>query len=306
MQGAGQKPLALPLGGPRSVTHGLAFCLSLHPLPSCRSPLLTGPRLHLRFPLCCAACRKEHNLTGSSAWMVQKSPNHSKHPPASPPDTVHPSLLAVLRFQTMMMPEEGPPMVEGNLPLPLETLTKSADNRKQSLLKPRSLCRVNLTHLPCHAPGQAAEETTGGVRESIQIPEGCAELCWLFQAHDSYLPAVLPSGEQSRHQHLCPSHFFLCCRRTSSYRASTGSHSHSSPFVTLKRCAASKEEQHKKKAFVLACSCAVPATSQASSRTVVLLPASAAAAACPTITDSPSGSVSCALGGFSGKEEAGL
>lgn len=92
----------------------------------------------------------------------------------------------------MTVPEEGLPMVEGNLCLPLETLTKSADNQKQALLEPRSLCRVNLTHLPCHAPGQ-----TGEVKESIQIPEGCAELCWLFQAHDSYLLAVLLSGEQS-------------------------------------------------------------------------------------------------------------
>lgn len=37
MQGAGQKPPALLLlGAPRSVTHGLAFCLPLDPLPSCR------------------------------------------------------------------------------------------------------------------------------------------------------------------------------------------------------------------------------------------------------------------------------
>lgn len=140
-------------------------------------------------------------------------------------------------------------MVEGNLPLPLETLTKPADNPEQSLLEPGSLCGANLTHSPCHALGQAAEETTGVARESIQIPEGCAELCWLFQAHDSYLPAVLLSGEQSWRQHLRPSHFFLCCRRTSSYRVSAGSHTHPSPFVTLKRWAASKEEQHKIKCF---------------------------------------------------------
>lgn len=240
----------------------------------------------------------------SLAWMVQKSPNHCKHP-ASPPDTAHPSLLAVLRFQTMRVPEEGPPMVEGNLPLPLETLAKSADNQKQSLLEPRSLGGVNLIHLPCHAPRQAAE-TTGGARESIQIPEGCAELCWLFQARDSYLPVVLLSEEQSWHRHLCPSHFFLRCRRTSSYRVSTGSHSHSSPFVTLKRWAASKEEQHKKAAFVLAHSRPVLATSQASSGTPVPPPALTAAAACPSVTDSPLGSVASALGGFSGKKRAGL
>lgn len=89
-----------------------------------------------------------------------------------------------------------------------------------------------------------------------------------------------------------------------SYRVSTGSHSHSSPFVTLKRWAASKQEQQKKKAFVLACSCLGPATSQASLGTLV--PAPAAAAACPNITDSPSDSVSSALGGFSGWKQAGL
>lgn len=31
----------------------------------------------------------------------------------------------------MRVPEQGPPMVEKTFPLPLETLTKSADNRKQ-------------------------------------------------------------------------------------------------------------------------------------------------------------------------------
>lgn len=161
---------------------------------------------------------------------------------AAPPPRPPPFLL----FQPLTVHEEGPPMVEGNLPLSLETLTKPADNRKQSLLERRSLRGANLTHSPCHAPGQAAEETTGGARESIQIPEGCAELCWLFQAHDSYLPAVLLSGEESRRQHVHPSHFFLCCGRTSSYRVSAGSHRQPSPFVTLKRWAASKEEQHKK------------------------------------------------------------
>lgn len=163
---------------------------------------------------------------------------------------------------------------------------------------------MNLTLLPCHAPGQAADETTGGVRDSIQIPEGCAELYWLF--HDSYLLAVLLSGAQSRCQHLHPSHFFLCCRRTSSYRVCTGSHSHSSPFVTLKRWAASKQEQLKKKAFALACSCPVPATSQASSGILLPPAAPAAAAACPGVTDSPSSSASSALGGFSRKKQAGL
>lgn len=103
-----------------------------------------------------------------------------------------------------MVPKERSPVVEGNLPLPLETIAKSADNPKQSLLEPRILCRVNLTHLPCHAPKQKARETTGGARESIQIPEGCPELHWLFQAHDSCL--MLLSGEQS----WCHrSHFFL-------------------------------------------------------------------------------------------------
>lgn len=48
--------------------------------------------------------------------------------PCSPPDTAHPSLLAVQRFQAMTVPEEGPHMEEENLSLPLETLTKSADN----------------------------------------------------------------------------------------------------------------------------------------------------------------------------------
>lgn len=146
-------------------------------------------------------------------------------------------------------------MVEGNLPLHTETLTKSAHNQKQSLLQPRSFCRVNLTHLPCHSLGQAAEETTEGVRESIQILEGRAELCWLFQAHDSYLPAVLLYGEQSWCQHLHPSRFFLRCTRTRSFRTSSRSQSHS---YALKRWAASKEEHHRKKAFVLACSCPVP------------------------------------------------
>lgn len=56
---------------------------------------------------------------------------------------------------------------------------------------------MNLILLPCHAPRQAAEETTGGARESIQIPEQRAELCWLFQAHDSYLRAVLLLGEKA-------------------------------------------------------------------------------------------------------------
>lgn len=161
---------------------------------------------------------------------------------------------------------------------------------------------MNLTFLPCHAPGQAAEETTGGVRESIQIPEGCAELYWLFQARESYLLAVLLSGAQ----HLHPSHFFLRCRRTSSYRVCAGSHSHSSPFVTLKRWAASKEEQLKKAAFALAYSCPVPATSQASSGILLPPPAPAAAAACPGVTDSPLSSASSDLGGFSGKKQAGL
>lgn len=165
---------------------------------------------------------------------------------------------------------------------------------------------MNLTPLPCHAPGQAAEETTAGARESIQIPEGCAELYWLFQAHDSYFLVVLLSGAQSRCQHLRPSHFFLRCRRTSSYRVRAGSHSHSSPFVTLKRWAALKEEQLKKKAFALACSCPVPATSQASSGILLPPPAPAAAGACPGVTDSPSSSASSALGGFSGKKQAGL
>lgn len=152
------------------------------------------------------------------------------------------------------------------------------------MLEPRSLWGVNLTHSPCHAPGQAAQETTGRVRESIQIPEGCAELCWLFQAHDSYLPAELLSGEQSWHQHLHPSHFFLCCR-TSSSGKSAGSHSPPSRFVTLKRWAESEEEQYVKLAFVQACSCPVPATTQASLGTPVPPPASAAAAACPSTSD---------------------
>lgn len=99
-------------------------------------------------------------------------------------------------------------MVKGNLPLPLETIAKSADNPKQSLLEPRILRRVNLTHLLCYAPEQKAKETTGGARESIQIPEGCPELHWLFQTHDSYLLAMLISEEQSWCQHLHPSNFF--------------------------------------------------------------------------------------------------
>lgn len=126
-------------------------------------------------------------------------------------------------------------------------------------------------------PGKQQQETTGGVRESIQIPEGCAELCRLFQAYDSYLPAELLSGEQSWHQHLHPSNFFLCCCVSSSGK-NAGNHSHPSGFVTLKRWAES-EEQHIKVALFQVCSCPVPATSQASSGIPVPPPALAAAAA---------------------------
>lgn len=132
-------------------------------------------------------------------------------------------------------------------------------------------------------PGKQQQETTGEARESIQIPENCADLCWLFQTHDSYLPAELLSGEQSWHQHLRSSHFFLCCR-TSSSGKSAGSHSPPSRFVTLKRWA-EPEEQHIKIALVQACSCPVPATSQASSGIPVPPPALAAAAVCPSTTD---------------------
>lgn len=55
----------------------------------------------------------------------------------------------------MKVPEQGPPMVEKTFPLPLETLTKPADNRKQCAGAQEPL-GVNLTHSPCHAPGQAA------------------------------------------------------------------------------------------------------------------------------------------------------
>lgn len=99
---------------------------------------------------------------------------------------------------------------------------------------------MNLTLLHCHALRQAAE-TTGGARESIQIPERCAELCWLFQAYDSYLPAVLLLGEKTS--------ISIFIQVIYSYTAEEQAVAGKVLGVvvappSLKRCAASKEEHH--------------------------------------------------------------
>lgn len=71
-----------------------------------------------------------------------------------------------------MLPAKGPPIEEGNLPWLWKQLQNVKINESsKSFPWPRG---VNLTHLPCRALGQAAG-TTGGARESSQIPEGHTE-----------------------------------------------------------------------------------------------------------------------------------
>lgn len=147
------KPPALPWR-PRWVTHLLAptspAVQSLSRLLSCTSDPPT-------------ACRREHNCSNPPAGTASTS---------SPHGTTHPSPLAALRLQTLMLPVKGPPIKEGNLPWLWKQLQNVKINESsKSFPWPRG---VNLTHLPCRALGQAAG-TTGGARESSQIPEGHTE-----------------------------------------------------------------------------------------------------------------------------------
>lgn len=80
VQEAAQNPPALPFRASGQETGDLLFASSSTHSPLSEAPFLTTPWLHLRFPLCCASCRKKHNLTISPAWIVQKSPNHCKLP----------------------------------------------------------------------------------------------------------------------------------------------------------------------------------------------------------------------------------
>lgn len=72
----------------------LSLCSPLSRLLSCTSDPPT-------------ACRREHNCSNPPAGTASTSP---------PRGTTHPSPLAALRLQTLMLPAKGPPIEEGNLP----------------------------------------------------------------------------------------------------------------------------------------------------------------------------------------------